>query len=754
MVNKRFLMFLLTILLSSSFFAQTSNQFSKWKTYYYARHINSIAARGNDLWAGTNNGLAHINLETDEVKFYDRTNSGIKYGYVTSLYIRQNGDLIFSQGGNGVTYFNQYTWPSWGSMLAVTTIIEDKDYELWMGSPYGGIEKTYYQTNSPYAIGRFQWRTNNSPLPSDNIKAIQFDKKGNLWIAAFNYDFTESIGGVVKYDGQNWTIYNKLNSPISTNQISSLVLDKNDDVWIGTEKESVYKFSNDEWTKYDITGINNSPQTYNKVTALAVDSTNNLWVGMFDGGIYKYDGNDWKLFNGYNSKLRSNMIISLAVDYKGRVWVGTEIGLYRYENGDFNEINISNSDLPSANLSKSITDSKGNIWFISEDYGSPDNSNKTTNGIVRYDGSDFIFISTQEIESTSNQIQAITSDLNDNIWIATTGRLYKYNNGQITKYNYNNYFEFYPQSMCSDYAGNIWIGNSNGNIIKFDGVKFTTFSKKDDPLFRRSISSILADGVNVWVCFVGGGYQIAKINIARTNDKLIYETIDSPLDQITSAQLDKEGNLWAGSYNEGIAKYNGKNWKTYNTSNSEIMTNFIHALYVNENNKVIVANHNSFDPYNKGGLGILTNERWENFTFNNSGLGFPYIRSVTTDKNGNVWVICDGGVSIYNAKEVNLSWEQVNDNIENQLNQNFPNPFNSSTIIKYSLKQTSNVKLKIFDMLGREVKTIVDQTENEGNHFVFWDGRNNSGSLITSGVYIYTLITNEKKQAKKLILMK
>ena len=163
--------------------------------------------------------------------------------------------------------------------------------------------------------------------------------------------------------------------------------------------------------------------------------------------------------------------------------------------------------------------------------------------------------------------------------------------------------------------------------------------------------------------------------------------------------------------------------------------------------------HNSFDPYNKGGLGILSNGKWENFTYNNSGLRIPYINSITSDKNGNVWIIGSGGVSLYNSQEVSLTWDQVNE-VQNQFFQNFPNPFNSSTIIKYSLARTSGVQIKIFDMLGREVKTLIDKTENEGNHFVYWDGRNNSGYGISSGVYIYTLSTDEKVQSKKLILVK
>lgn len=99
---------------------------------------------------------------------------------------------------------------------------------------------------------------------------------------------------------------------------------------------------------------------------------------------------------------------------------------------------------------------------------------------------------------------------------------------------------------------------------------------------------------------------------------------------------------------------------------------------------------------------------------------------------------------------------EINDTrtIENfRLNQNYPNPFNPSTVINYRLTESDNVELKIYDALGREIKTLVDSYQNAGDHSIVWDGTSNSNSSVCSGMYIYCLKTGTTKLLKKMILV-
>lgn len=88
------------------------------------------------------------------------------------------------------------------------------------------------------------------------------------------------------------------------------------------------------------------------------------------------------------------------------------------------------------------------------------------------------------------------------------------------------------------------------------------------------------------------------------------------------------------------------------------------------------------------------------------------------------------------------------------LNQNYPNPFNPVTNISYSLNQTENVELIVFNLQGEEVKTLVNSRESAGNHVTQWDATNNLGQKVTSGAYIYTLKVGNVLQSKRMILVK
>jgi hypothetical protein len=84
-----------------------------------------------------------------------------------------------------------------------------------------------------------------------------------------------------------------------------------------------------------------------------------------------------------------------------------------------------------------------------------------------------------------------------------------------------------------------------------------------------------------------------------------------------------------------------------------------------------------------------------------------------------------------------------------ELQQNYPNPFNPSTVIDYSLPGSSHVILKIYDVLGREVRTLVDVKQNAGSHNIIFQAAD-----LPSGVYFYRLQAGAYSETKKLLLLK
>jgi parallel beta-helix repeat protein len=88
------------------------------------------------------------------------------------------------------------------------------------------------------------------------------------------------------------------------------------------------------------------------------------------------------------------------------------------------------------------------------------------------------------------------------------------------------------------------------------------------------------------------------------------------------------------------------------------------------------------------------------------------------------------------------------------LHQNFPNPFNPETTIRFRLQKKSNVTLKIFNIMGQEIKFLVNRDYQRGNYSVKWDGTNNTGVKVASGIYFYRMKAGSFHDLKKMILMK
>jgi hypothetical protein len=88
------------------------------------------------------------------------------------------------------------------------------------------------------------------------------------------------------------------------------------------------------------------------------------------------------------------------------------------------------------------------------------------------------------------------------------------------------------------------------------------------------------------------------------------------------------------------------------------------------------------------------------------------------------------------------------------LSQNYPNPFNPQTSIRYALPQDAQVRLVIYNLLGRKVKTLVDERQSAGHKTVWWDGKDEKGDPAASGVYFYRIDADQFSEVKKMMLVK
>ncbi len=121
-------------------------------------------------------------------------------------------------------------------------------------------------------------------------------------------------------------------------------------------------------------------------------------------------------------------------------------------------------------------------------------------------------------------------------------------------------------------------------------------------------------------------------------------------------------------------------------------------------------------------------------------------------RDGNTFFVC----CAIRSEPVAVKDEEIRQNKARgySLFQNYPNPFNQSTKIEFTLSQSGFVSLTIYDLLGRKIRTLVSENLSSGYKSVLWDGKDDSGKEVSSGIYFYQLKIGDFSEGKKLVLLK
>jgi hypothetical protein len=153
-----------------------------------------------------------------------------------------------------------------------------------------------------------------------------------------------------------------------------------------------------------------------------------------------------------------------------------------------------------------------------------------------------------------------------------------------------------------------------------------------------------------------------------------------------------------------------------------------------------------------GGIYRYDGTEWINYDSYNSPLPDLWINSLLIDANGNLLVGTEGGgLVIYKEGGIVINVEKDDFTITDNyfLFQNYPNPFNPITKIKYSLNVSTFIRLNIYDILGREVATLVNEKQKPGNYEITWNA-----IAYPSGVYFCELRAGSFLSVKKMMLVK
>lgn len=336
---------------------------------------------------------------------------------------------------------------------------------------------------------------------------------------------------------------------------------------------------------------------------------------------------------------------------------------------------------------------------------------------------------------------------------------------------------FYGRSIFIN-NGIIFAGEG-GEILKSidNGLTWDKVIKGDDYEDIKSFDSKTIYAI---------GYSTGVIK--TTDQGITWDTVSSGLKgNFWCISMDLNKNLYVGSANNGIFKSTneGENWiqitngipkdadiraittspngwifaatadsgiyrssdsgNSWSSCNNDLSNNlFIHSLIITNAGKIFASSHNN---------GV--------FTSTDEGNNWSQINSALNDSIGFVWSFAIGlngylFAGTYNSgvlKSTNLITKVNNNTIylpsRYKLFQNYPNPFNPTTTINYSIPKASFVTIKVYDLLGKEVATLVNEVKSIGNYNVEFNA-----SILTSGIYFYRMKAGSFVETKKLILLK
>lgn len=444
-----------------------------------------VEDKAENLWIGTNSGMFYISRDRKNIKeflYVEGDNSTISNNEIHCIYQDKEGNLLIGTNG-GLNLcdsenmeIERISEDASGkidlSKSEIYSIVEDKTGNLWFGTFGSGLvkwdnkngETTVYTINPLYQ----------NSISNDFILSLLIDKSGLLWIGTYGgginkLNLVKISFGVLQKD-------ETISESLISEEIYSIFEDKNRNLWIGTDN-GISILNKIEGRYYNIVADEKkNGLRSNSVYCFAQDEEGNIWVGTNLGGLHRISPSKISkkefVFESYtvensDGSLLSNDILSLFVDQKGKLWIGTANGLntFNYKFGDWGNF-TSNPDngtsLPSNIVQTIFQDKEGTIW-IGTDYGLAKYNN------LEQTFSSYLHKLEDSLSLPNNNVYSIEEDEDGLLWVGTDAGLscLDENNNTFTTFNAQNGLpDNVVYGILTGDDNNLWISTNNG-LSKF-----------------------------------------------------------------------------------------------------------------------------------------------------------------------------------------------------------------------------------------------------------------------------------------------
>ena len=529
----------------------------------------------NNIWAGTQEGINIYDRELDKFNSvsFKENNQEVKFA-THAIKEFNDSTLIVGTHQNGLLKLNKnnykfkrilYKSNNSVSSLLINSIVKTNEGEFFVGTNHGLM--TYDPYNDVLQPTKLDL-SNKYEIINSSIESVVIDNNKNIWLGT-------SSKGLIKISKQN-DIHTIENLAITKKRILSLSLKQNGRILCGTENDGLFEIDikNNKVVNYKFDkNIPNGIKS-NSIWSIYSDNKNRIWLGYFNNGIdvYNESYNKFKSISsitGYSNSLSSSSVTGIIKDHKDRLWLSTTesgVDVYNKNTREFTNLinkknNIANGldNLESTSIYK---DSRGNILIGTWESGFY---------ILSKNSKRFKNIKKNNSKLKSDKVMSFAEDSKGNIWIGTffsglhsyntySNKVTHYNNSEFVKHNINT---SNIRKVLVDNKDNVWIGTRSGlyriNKRENENFNITPFNDRFKTILGEDITSTIVfslfedDSNNIWIGSLD--YGLFKYNY--NNDKIIWYNNENGFihESISSITQDKNGNIWI-SGNKGLTKFN------------------------------------------------------------------------------------------------------------------------------------------------------------------------------------------------------
>lgn len=442
---------------------------------------------------------------------------------------------------------------------------------------------------------------------------------------------------------------------------------------------------------------------------------------------------DWRLFNTENSGLPDNNVLALATDSASNLWIGTKYhGLVRFDGSTWTIFRPmaadQRSDLKHQLLPIDLIQTK--LHFL--------------------DGPANLTMPESNNGPQANAFYDVAIAADDEKWIgAKIGGVFRTDGVVWTNYTQttSDLPDDHVWSLVIDQNDIKWLGTKFGGLVQLSDDQWVIYNIDNSPMPANDVNSIVIDqNNNKWIC-TNNGVAIFDGNTWR---HLFRGNSGLPMNSVRTVAFDGEEVVWFGLFGGGLVRHDHSEWTTFNTSNSPLPDDYIWSLTVDHQHNLWIGTFYGF-------LLRFDGRCW--FRYDVSATGFPInspIWDLLVASNGNLWIATsDGLISYAIDRTSHLQTDAFCCPFPNvEVPYNFPNPFNSYTNIVFQLFSASPVEIIIYDLTGRAVRLLANSHHHVGQYQLCWNGLDDRGQLVTSGLYFYSIKTSTGTVVRPMLLLR